>query len=102
MIIRDVLWTQVVRAYAIWLATCAIVFAGLALLPEDFPRVIWIPIALLVIAVPYGLLMTKVICPACDYPFLKVGLLRIKLGTRNYRINNCPHCGVSLDSATGP
>lgn len=102
MTIREILWRKVARSYLCWLCVCAIVFAVLAILPDDFSRIIWIPLALLAIAIPYGFLMASIVCPNCKYPFLKVGLLRIKLGSSKYRINHCPHCGAGLDATGEP
>ena len=102
MNIRDALWAQIVRSYLQWISVCVLVFAGLAFLPRDFSRIIWIPLALLAIAIPYGLLMARIVCPLCKYPFLKIGLLRIKLGSRKHRINHCPHCGAGLDTMADP
>jgi hypothetical protein len=81
---------------------CVLVFAGLAFLPKDFSRIIWIPLALLAIAIPYGLLMARIVCPLCEYPFVKIGFFRIRFGSRKYRINHCPHCGTGLDAVAGP
>jgi hypothetical protein len=38
------------------------------------------------------------VCPLCEYPFVKIGLFRIKFGSSRYRINHCPHCGAGLDT----
>ncbi len=102
MNIRDALWTKIVRSYLCWAGVCVLVFASFALLPKDFSRIIWIPLACLAIAIPYGLLMARIVCPHCDYPFVKIGFLRIKLGNSKYRINHCPHCGAGLDTVAGP
>jgi|APAra7269096979_1048534.scaffolds.fasta_scaffold33293_3 hypothetical protein len=102
MKIRDVLWARILRSYLYWGGVCVFVMVGLALLPKDFSRIIWIPLACLAIAIPYGLLMARIVCPLCEYPFVKIGFLRIKFGSGKYRINHCPHCGVGLDTVAGP
>jgi len=102
MKLRNALWAEIVRSHLCWLGACLLVFAGLALLPKDFSRIIWIPLACLAIAIPYGLLVGRIVCPLCEYPFYKVGFFRIKFGSGKYRINYCPHCGVSLDTVAGP
>jgi hypothetical protein len=98
MNIREALWEKIVRSHLYWIGVCVLVFAGLAFLPKDFSRTIWIPLAFLAIAIPYGLLMTRIVCPLCEYPFVKIGLFRIKFGSSRYRINHCPHCGAGLDT----
>jgi hypothetical protein len=102
MNIRDALWAQIVRSYLYWFAICLLVIAALALLPKGFSQIILLPLACLAIAIPYGLLMARTVCPLCQYPFYKLGFLRIKFGSRKYRINYCPHCGVDLDTVAGP
>ena len=102
MTIREFLWKKVTRSYLYWLSCYGAVLALLLLLPDAFSRAIWIPLAMLAIGIPFGFLMARILCPRCGYPFLKFGLLRIKLGSDKYRINHCPHCGVGLDHATDP
>ena len=96
---REVLWRSVKRSHLLWLSINAVVLAVLILLPRDFSRLVWIPLAALAIAIPYGYLMVKIRCPNCAYPFDEIGLLRIKLGSSAY---HCPHCGIGLDQATAP
>lgn len=101
MTIRNALWSRIVRNHLYWGVWCILVIAGLALLPNDFSRGLWIPAALLAMAIPYGVLVARIACPSCKFPFFLVGFYRIKQGSRQYRVNFCPHCGIGLDTSAG-
>lgn len=99
MSIRDFLWARVVQCYAGLLIAFLLVMGGLSLLPPDFSRLVWIPVAILGFAIPFGILAARITCPRCHYPFVKHGWFRLRLGAARYRTNHCPHCGVDLASA---
>lgn len=99
---RDVLWKRTVQSLLGGAAIAGLVFLGLSALPDDFSRLFWMPIAGLAFAVPYSLLVVRIACLECHYPFYKAGIFRIKLGSVKYRINFCPHCGSSLDAEMAP
>jgi len=84
-----------------WLGVCGSVFLGLILLPKDFSRAIWIPFAILAVAIAYGYFMSKVHCTACKYQFSPDVMFAIRQSAKKRRINYCPHCGVNLDEAVG-
>ena len=71
----------------------------MAWLPNSFSQFAVAALVILSIAIPYGILMAGIACPACKFAFIKIGFMRIKLGGEKFRINHCPHCGIGLDSA---
>lgn len=102
MSIRDELWKRTIQSLLGGAVAAGLVFGGLSLLPENFSRLVWLPIAGLVFAVPYSILVVRIACLRCQYPFYKSGIFRIRLGIARYRTNHCPHCGVGLDADAGP
>lgn len=102
MRIRDELWKRTVLSQLGAVAVAALILLGLSALPEDFPRLVWMPISGLTFAVLYVALLGRIKCPRCDYPFLNSGIYRFKRGSMKYRTNHCPHCGISLDAEWRP
>ena len=102
MISRDVLWKRTVQSLVGGLVLATLIFLGLSALPENFSRLVWLPIAGLGFAIPYALLVARIACLECKFPLFRSGVFRIKLGSIKYRINYCPHCGAHLDADTGP
>ena len=104
MRVRDAIWNEIVRSYTIWLIVAAFVFVGLEFLPDDFSRLIWVPVAILVFSIPCAILVARSACPRCKFPLHNMGL-RLRTGNIQRRINSCPGCGLDLDmdiSAVSP
>ena len=99
MTIRDWLWKRTIRNHLLWVFICAAAFSLMAWLPNSFSQFAVAALVILSIAIPYGILMAGIACPACKFAFIKIGFMRIKLGGEKFRINHCPHCGIGLDSA---
>jgi hypothetical protein len=102
MRIRDELWKRTIQSQLGAVAAGVLILFGLSALPEDFSRLIWLPIAGLTFAFFYVSLLVRIKCPRCDFPFLKCGIYRFKLGSNKYRTNHCPHCGINLDAEWRP
>jgi hypothetical protein len=97
MRVRDAIWREIVRSYTLWLIVVALVFVGLGLLPDDFSRLFWIPIAILVCSIPCGILVARSICPQCAFQFHDIGF-RLVRGNPQRRIDRCPGCHLDLDT----
>jgi hypothetical protein len=96
MRVRDAIWKEIVRASTIWLIVVALVFVGLELLPDNFSRLFWIPIAIIVISIPSAFLAGSN-CPQCAFSLYGLGF-RLRFGDPRRRINHCPGCGLDLDT----
>ena len=84
---RDVLWKRTVQSLVGGLVLATLIFLGLSALPENFSRLVWLPIAGLAFAIPYSILVARIAFLECKFPLFRSGVFRIKLGSIKYRIN---------------
>ena len=101
MKMREAIRTQVLRSHLAWVGVCGLVFLSAALLPADFPRIVSVPVAMLVIAVAFGYFMSKVRCQTCDYQFPPALMSGFRRNAKKSRINYCPRCGADLGQEVG-
>jgi len=98
MTYREALYKKVLISFRFYLIGTILCVASIKLLHFlNAPGIILIPLGIIIFIMPFIAGEIGVKCGKCNYPYRGVSRLRIKYGSKQNRINFCPHCGIGLD-----